>query len=183
MEAGSFKETLSGRLGRQMVDGIVRQVEETPARFSELYSLLDDEDSKISWRAAWACEKLCLKYPEFFLPKREELMERAVRCMHDGQKRLLLNMVYLLPVYEPISVMFLDFCLSAMLSPNESVAVQAVCMKLAYSLCLKEPELMGELQAYLENAEPEYLSTAVQCTRRTILKKIRKGRNNSLSEL
>ena len=165
MEAGSFKETLSGKLGRQMVDGIVRQVEETPARFSELYSLLDDEDSKISWRAAWACEKLCLKYPEFFLPKREELMERAVRCMHDGQKRLLLNRRSLPSGGYAWNV-----------EDDDTKNVRRI-------KCLKEPELMGELQAYLENAEPEYLSTAVQCTRRTILKKIRKGRNNSLSEL
>ena len=56
----------------------------------------------------------------------------------------------------------------------ETVAGQAVCMKLAYAICLKEPELMGELEAYLENMEPEYYTAAVQCARNNILKKIRK---------
>ena len=47
-------------------------------------------------------------------------------------------------------------------------------MQLAYAICLKEPELMGELEAYLENMEPEYYTAAVQCARNNILKKIRK---------
>ena len=35
-------------------------------------------------------------------------------------------------------------------------------------------ELTGELEAYLENMEPEYYTAAVQCARNNILKKIRK---------
>ncbi len=91
-----------------------------------------------------------------------------------GIRRLLLNTLLHLPVPKPINVAFLDFCLNGMLSPAETVAGQAVCMKLAYAICLKEPELMGELEAYLENMEPEYYTAAVQCARNNILKKIRK---------
>ena len=47
-------------------------------------------------------------------------------------------------------------------------------MKLAYDIFLEEPELTGELKAYLENMEPEYYTVAVQCARNNILKKIRK---------
>lgn len=65
-----------------------------------------------------------------------------------GIRRLLLNTLLHLPVPKPINVAFLDFCLNGMLSPAETVAGQAVCMKLAYAICLKEPELMGELEAY-----------------------------------
>lgn len=169
-----FKETLSKTLGRKVIDGIVEQVLYTPARMPELYQLIDDKDEKIAWRATWACEKLCTKQLDFFLPKREELMNRAIECAHEGQKRLFLNILNLLPIKEPINVVFLDFCLHAMLSPSESVATQSVCMKLAYALCLKEPELLGELSAYLENMEAEYLTPAVLCARKSILKKIAK---------
>ncbi|MCS2311682.1 hypothetical protein NXW05_15760 [Phocaeicola vulgatus] len=68
---------------------------------------------------------------------------------------------------------FFDFCLQGMLSSAESASGQAVCMKLAYDICLEEPELTGELKAYLENMEPEYYTVAVQCVRNNILKKIR----------
>lgn len=169
-----FRERLQLTLGRKMVDDIAKQVEETPTRFAELYALTNDEEDKTAWRALWACEILCRKHPSLFINKREEFMQRAMQCPFDGQKRILLNMLHRMPVLEPINVAFLDFCLDAMLSPSESVGVQAVCIKLAYAICLKEPDLMGELRSYLENMEPEYYTVAVRASRNNILKKIRK---------
>lgn len=169
-----FKKALEGTLGRKPIDHIVEQVIASPALFADLYALTLHEEEKIAWRATWACEKLSILAPSLLINKREELMQRAMQCPHDGMRRLLLNILHHLPIAEPINVAFLDFCLHGMLSPTESVAGQAVCMKLAYAICRKEPELMSELEAYLENMEPEYYTAAVQCTRKNILKKIRK---------
>lgn len=169
-----FKKALEGALGRKYIDSIVEQVIASPTRFAELYALTEHEEEKIAWRATWACEKLCLRLPSLFMDKREELMQRAMHCPYDGMRRLLLNILLHLPVFEPVNVPFLDFCLNGMLSPTESASGQAVCMKLAYAICRKEPELMSELEAYLDNMEPEYYTAAVQCTRNNILKKIRK---------
>lgn len=171
----NFKEILESNLGRKYIDSIVEQVIDSPARFTDLYALTKDEDEKIAWRAIWACEKLSIQCPSLFMNLREELMQRSLQCSHSGMRRLLLNLILHLPILEPINVAFLDFCLNGMLSLDESVAGQAVCMKLAYAFCLKEPELLGELKAYLENMEPEYYTAAVQCTRTNILKKIRKS--------
>lgn len=169
-----FKKTLEGALGRRYIDSIVEQVINSPARFADLYALTRHEEEKIAWRATWACEKLSILAPSFLMNKREELMQRAMQCPYDGMRRLILNILHHLPILEPVNVAFLDFCLNGMLSPAESVAGQAVCMKLAYAICLKEPELMGELEAYLQNMEPEFYTPAVRSTRNNILKKIRK---------
>lgn len=169
-----FRKILESTLGRKYIDGIVKEVMASPFRFAELYALTKEEDEKIAWRATWACEKLSIHCPSLFLKVHTELMLRAMQCNHGGQRRLLLNTIFHLPVLEPINIEFLDFCMQAMLSPNETAAGQAVCMKLAYAICLKEPELSGELQAYLENMEPEYYSAAVQSTRNNILKKMQK---------
>lgn len=169
-----FKKALEGASGRKYIDNIVEQVMNSPARFDDLYALTLHEKEKIAWRAIWACEKLSILVPSLLIGKREELMQRAMQCSHDGMRRLLLNTLLHLPVPEPINVAFLDFCLNGMLSPAESIAGQAVCMKLAYAICLKEPELTGELEAYLQNMEPSYYTAAVRCTRNNILKKIRK---------
>lgn len=169
-----FKKALESTLGRKYIDSIVEQVMDSPARFDDLYALTEHEEEKIAWRATWACEKLSILAPSLLISKREELMQRAMQCPHGGIRRLLLNTLLHLPVPKPINVAFLDFCLNGMLSPAETVAGQAVCMKLAYAICLKEPELMGELEAYLENMKPEYYTAAVQCARNNILKKIRK---------
>ena len=66
---------------------------------------------------------------------------------------------YIFSIYNLSGIIHSDFLIIhfliffRMLSPAETVAGQAVCMKLAYAICLKEPELMGELEAYLENME------------------------------
>ncbi len=169
-----FRKILESKLGRKYIDDIVEEIKASPSRFAELYALTKEEDEKIAWRATWACEKLSIKCPALFNNIHAELISRAMQCNHGGQKRLLLNTILHLPVVEPINIEFLDFCMQAMLAPSETAAGQAVCMKLTYSICLKEPELMGELQAYLENMEPEYYPVAVQCTRNNILKKMRK---------
>ena len=141
-----FKKALEGTLGRKHIDNIVDQVAGSPDRFDALYTLTQHEETKIAWHATWACEKLSILLPSLLMDKREELMLRAMQCPHDGTRRLLLNILHHLPVR----------------------------MKLAYDICLEEPELTGELKAYLENMEPEYYTVAVQCARNNILKKIRK---------
>ena len=90
---------------------------------------------------------------------------------HDGTRRLLLNILHHLPVPKPVNAAFFDFCLQRYAIFCRKRIGQAVCMKLAYDICMEEPELTGELKAYLENMEPEYYTVAVQCVRNNILKK------------
>lgn len=58
-----FKKALEGALGRKYIDIIVEQVAGTPGRFDSLYALTRHEETKIAWRAAWACEKLSILLP------------------------------------------------------------------------------------------------------------------------
>jgi hypothetical protein len=60
-----------------------------------------------------------------------------------------------------------------MLSPQEPIAIQALCMKMAYELCKKEPELLPEYKYILENAEPEYYSKGIQNVIRNTLKQLK----------
>lgn len=71
----------------------------------------------------------------------------------------------------------LDFCLERMMSRQEPVGVQSICMKLAYKLTHSIPELQQELRLLLEMMEPELLSPALRSSRKNVLKKLvhRKG--------
>ena len=107
------------------------------------------------------------------------LLDKTLQhCTHDGSKRLLLSILYNIPIPTPISVDLLNYCLDHMLSPQESIGVQALSIRIAYLLCRKEPELLQELQLILENTELDFYSTGVRTTVRNTLKKIRatKGR-------
>ena len=117
-----FKKALEGTLGRKHIDNIVDQVASSPDRFDALYTLTQHEETRIAWRATWACEKLSFLLPSLLMDKREELMLRAMQCPHDGTRRLLLNILHHLPVPKPVNAAFFDFCLQGMLSSAESAS-------------------------------------------------------------
>ena len=110
-----------------------------------------------------------------------------LRCMQcptmEQRRRLLLNILHHLPVPKPVNAAFFDFCLQGMLSSAESASGQAVCMKLAYDICLEEPERQGT-KAYLNSSE--YYTVAVQCVATThpqknkVMKDIDTQRKSSL---
>ncbi len=167
-----FEAKLSSTLSRSVIDAIVASVQSYPEDFERLYSLVTNKETKLSWRAAWACEKLSELSPEWFIPKYDEIVCLTLSMKHSGTKRLLLSILYNLPVPAEFPVELYNFCLEKMLSPDEAIAVQGLCIKLAYKIALKEPELLGEIRLYLENAETEYFSTGVKNCIRNVLKKI-----------
>ncbi len=170
-----FETLLSASLSRRVIEDIVRSVSSYPEDFQHLYDLIKLKDNeKASWRAAWACEKLCEIAPELFMDKRSEMMQLAITQKNDSKKRLLLSMLYDLPLKDVFSTNFLNTCLDWMFSPKESIGVQALSIRMAYKLCEYEPELLPELQLYLESAETEYMSTGVKTTVKNVLKKINK---------
>ncbi|MDL2291838.1 hypothetical protein LJB80_01655, partial [Bacteroides sp. OttesenSCG-928-F21] len=154
----NFVELLSGPICKSYIDDIVNSVSHHPEDFYTLYALMNHSDIKVSWRSIWALEKLSEIHPDWFSNYQNEITERLIHCTHDGKKRLLLSILYNLPIPSPIQVHFLDYCLSHMLDLNESIGVQALAIKMAYKLCVTEPDLLYELKMYLENAESEYYS-------------------------
>lgn len=167
-----FRKALTVPMAELDIASLVQSLSRNPEEFPDMYRLTSDADITASWRALWVCEKLSEIYPEWFASLQDELTERLLVCQHDGSKRLLLSILFNLPVAEPISVSLLNFCLDAMLSPDESIAVQALCIKIAYRLCIKEPELLHELRILLESSNMEFVSKAVNSTIRNTLKRI-----------
>ena len=90
------------------------------------------------------------------------------------RQRLLLSILYNLPVTAPVSVELLNYSLDHMLSLQESIGVQSLSIRMAYRLCKHEPELLSELKLILEHANTEFYSTGVKTAIRNILKKIKK---------
>lgn len=168
----NIREILLKPLSRNFLDDIIRSTINDPDSFHIIYSLIWDRERKVSWRATWACEKISDAKPEWFGGKEDELISLLLNCNHDGMKRILLSILYKLPTPEPVPVNLLDFSLQRMLDLKESAGVQSLCIKMAYKLCIKEPDLLYELKVYLENAEPGYYSVAVRTCLKNILRRI-----------
>jgi hypothetical protein len=172
MTSFDFKELLAGPICRAYIERIVDSVNCNPDEFPVIWDLMSDKDIKVSWRATWTCGKLSELHPDWFIPKQNELIETLFHSTHDGKKRLLLSILYNLPDPEPYSVLFLDYTLNKMLDPEESIAVQALCVKWAYRLCKVDKDLLYELKMRLESENLTYYSAGVKTCVRAILKKI-----------
>ena len=167
-----FRNMLLVHISELDIKPLVKEINYHPEYFPDIYQLTSDSKPLVSWRALWVCEKLSEIHPEWFIPLYGELTDRLLTCKHDGSKRLYLSILFNLPIQEPISVPLLNFCFDRMFSPAESIGVQALCIKMAYRLCEKEPELMGELRIILENAETEFFTKGVTTAIRNTLKKM-----------
>ena len=169
-----FRKALDVPIRNLSVDVLVREICHQPECFEAMYRLMSDEKQSVAWRATWVCEKLSEIHPAWFIPLYDDLVYRLSDCKHQGSKRLLLSILYNLPVTAPVSVELLNYSLDHMLSLQESIGVQSLSIRMAYRLCKHEPELLSELKLILEHANTEFYSTGVKTAIRNILKKIKK---------
>lgn len=165
----NFKDKLSHRIGMDDIHEITYISQGNEKRKQELYDLLYDEEDLIAYQAAWVMNHYSLSENQWLYNKQDKLIDEVMTCKHTGKRRLILSLLYRQPLANPPRVDFLDFCLERMISNAEPSGVQALCMKLAYELCLPIPELLQELLVVLEMLGEE-LSPAIQVTKKNILK-------------
>lgn len=137
----------------------------------ELYNLVYSQDLRTSYQALWACTHLPPSEKEWLQTKQEELINEVLVCTHSGKRRIFLQLLERQTFTETPRVDFLDFCLERMFSKQEPVAIQCLCIKLAYKLCQPVPELLQEFWMILEMDKGGQSSPAVSTTIRNITKK------------
>ena len=165
-----YREYLIRPLSRHFVDNLVQEIFVNPADAVIIYHLIFDPDVNVSWRAAWSCQKISEKYPQWFTAAQfTELATLAISTTHGGLQRGCLSILNNLPIPEPISVEFVNACFDWMVSPKSPIAVQALSMKMLYRICLIEPDFKPELLAYLENVDSGAYSAGFNSTRRNVL--------------
>ncbi len=171
----ALRKMLSKRLTEEDLFEITfhtQGIEDNPAK-QALYSLLFDEDKRVSNNAAWVFTHFDLHSNQWLYPRQHELTDEVMRTPDDTKRRLLLTILLRQPFHPAdIRTDFLDFCLKHMLLTSEPTAVRVLCMKLAYEQCKFFPDLLTELRAGLEIMEPALLPAALKTARRNLLKKL-----------
>lgn len=138
-----------------------------------LYSLMFDEDKRVSENAAWILTHFDLHTNEWLYQKHDELIDEAMSTKSDSKRRLLLTLLLRQPFHEEtVRTDFLDFCMEHMMSVAEPISVKAMCMKLAFEQCRFFPELLAELRNALEIMEPSMLTAGLRTTRKNVMKAI-----------
>ena len=166
-----YRDQFLTPLSKHYTDRLAQEVFENPIDFDTVYQLIFDPEDKVAWRAAWACQKISERYPEWFSEKMfQELVALAISTLHGGVQRGCLCILNNLTLPNPIPVELLNACFEWMVSPKSPISVQALSMKILFSICQKEPDFKPELKAYLENIDYECYSPGFNSTRKNILK-------------
>ncbi|MBR4840230.1 MAG: hypothetical protein IK005_07130 [Paludibacteraceae bacterium] len=170
-----IKEILrSHRLNKYEIEQIAESIGKNAEKIHTLLLWAQEEDP-FAWHAWWVCDHLAKGDHMLFCEHYGAIIRQLLESHHDGKQRLMLNVLMNTQSSDPISIPLLNFCLDNMLSPKKSTAVQASCIKMAYKLCQKEPELLPELKVILENADPDFFTPATKGVTTKVLKAIGKA--------
>jgi hypothetical protein len=165
------EERLKARMPQHFALGEVRNVaafvgEDYVPRSEALYHLmLGDDDMNVRRKAAWIMGKLA--EGPMGLPPCVRWQDAQAALLDEGHadsgwKRLLLDVMMMLPVPEPFPVNFYDWCLEHAFLPQEKPAVQALCLKHVRRLCDLQPELLQEVRAIMADFDEGLYSPALR---------------------
>ena len=158
-------------LHKSSVDAIVGDILVGGTDISTLWEITCGDDPRLAWHAVWVMEVLCKKERSMLLPYRREIVEKILANRgEEGELRLWLNIsLMLLPEVKEIDVDLLNFTLDNICNMRLPVAVRAVCIKIAYQLCRREPDLLKELQAVLSMLDLKEEQAAIKCVVRKVM--------------
>ena len=172
-----FRKRLLQRLSQDDIHEIcfLTQGPDNDSLKEELYTLISDEDVRVSYNALWVLTHFDLANNEWLYAKHDELIDKAIAEKHEGKRRLLLTLILRQPFdRDTLRTDFIDFCFDTIQSSHDAYANRALCMKLAYEQCRFFPELLSELSNCLEIISAESLSSGLKTARRNVMKKILK---------
>lgn len=163
--------TLSdNRLHKNVVDAIVDDIIVGNTDIAMLWNLTDSDAPRLAWHAVWVLETLCKKDRKQLLPYQRRVVEKVLASNKEtGELRLWLNIsLMLLSETKNIDVDLLNFSLDNICNMRMAVAMRAVCIKIAYQMCKREPELLKELQAVLSMLDMKSEQAAIK----SVVKKV-----------
>lgn len=169
-----IESRLSNRIQMGDILEIVHTAKESPDVKNKLYNLAFNKNDSIATNALWIMTHLGDSENEWLQIKQEELINRVLIVKNDSQRRLILTLLYKLPISDSIRVDFLDFCLNSMNSTKEPHGIRYLAMKLAYEMCKTIPELAQEYCIALDFLEPSLLPPSLRVARKNILNAMKK---------
>ena len=142
-----------------------------------LFATMQGDDIVEAVHAAWTLTHLPKEDNLHIASHRNALVQLAITTSNISLRRITLTLLNRIEFPLPDSleetpphyIDLLDFCLTHMMMPDEPYGVRSLCMKIAYTLSLPYPELLGELRQSLLLIEPTELGRGVLHTRNAIL--------------
>jgi hypothetical protein len=154
--------------------------EQAEIHFPLLMDITLNGTDRLSWRAAWAADKINEMEPGIARDWIGKLIEALPGLDHHGKKRQYLKLISLYPIPGDAESFLFDYCLEKLTAENEEVSIRVYAMQILYNISEKEPGLKAELLQIIEQ-EMEYRSTPGILTRgRKLANRLRKEIHNRI---
>ena len=164
-----MEQQLSHRLGINEVKTLARTIPTLP-----LWKLMQGNTDATARNAAWILTHKT--DAEVATLPQQQLIDLAMTTPEVALRRLALHLISRQPMgKEDLRADFLDYCLQHMTLLEEPSGVQALCMKLAHSMCRYYPELQKEFADTLKLMHIEHYKPGVK----HLAGKLRKQRSES----
>lgn len=173
----NIEEVLSQRINMPQINNVVSWASGNLENRCLLWSLVRTDDRRTRSNALWAMTHMAGSDSEWILSLRDELIDLLLIETDTGIKRMLLQILRGLE-YDAYNIRsdFLDFCMSKINSEYEPYAIRCSSIYAAFEMCRFYPELIAELEEYLDMMPFQSLSPGLKSALRQTKMKIRKLR-------
>lgn len=137
-----------------------------------LFRLLFHENKRISNNAAWIFTHFDTDSVQWFRNRQPMLVQALQTDVDPTRKRLFLTLI---ERQKKIgwSLDLLNFCLNSLSVAGQPDSIRVLSVKIAYRLCSSSPELMRELNGYVDMLEREPLAPSLACVLRKMKLQVR----------
>ncbi len=170
----NFEPRILASFPNNSIHEIQDEVLHNPALLDELFPLVYHKNLTVAWRTAWILEKIQCKNPALLSPKTGELIEALPHFKHQGSRRSTLKILENTAIEYPVSL--INLCFDWLMSPKETIAVRALCIRILHKVCIAEPDFVPELRLCLSELLSETSSGMRAAIRRTLKKLEKLGR-------
>ncbi|MDE6392172.1 MAG: hypothetical protein K2L59_02735 [Muribaculaceae bacterium] len=158
-----IEELLSQKTNLQQIKSVVSWASGSQDNFKLLWGFVQSDDRRTSVNALWTMTHLPKTDVKCIVSLRDEMIDMLLAETDTGKKRMLLQLLreqeY---AADDIRTDFLDYCLSKINSECEPYAVRCFSIYAAYKMCRHFPELIAELETYLDMMQYQTLSPGLK---------------------
>ncbi len=132
----------------------MNHIKAQPNLFDDLMQAALGEKQPVGWRAAWVAAEIIKKNKDFktiFETYIDEIIDKLEQFKSGGQKREFLKALLLFKIKEEKLGVLINLCFNWLQNPKVDAAIRVHAMQHIYNLSKKEPDLLVELNAILED--------------------------------
>lgn len=159
---------LQGRMYAPARRAVIAYALESTANLDNLYRLVYAPDDRVSLNALWCLSLLPRSVQFLTLERRDELIDHLLGGTTTSKRRVIMQLLRNVD-YDKATLRtdFLDYCLSRINSETELPAVRAYAIYIAFNHCRHYPELIAELNSYLDMLANTPLSPGLRAALRS----------------